>query len=378
MQSRCVPWKARKPRRRAVSTASNASEMASSNRPPTFSTETRFVYARPMSSTSRMSSAMAIACREVGERLVDLAAPAAGDRAAVERVALDLAGSGRTSKLDSLVRERPRLAIAVLEVEDLREAGERAGARLEGRPRRDEPHGRLMRLQGQVTVRRRSTRRARVAPGATRRGPGRSPRPPARAPCGGGPPPALGSLKSRDARRRHQHVHTVGVGPRHRRRDAVPQLQRSLVPRERLGERVAHFGRVGGAERGIERARQVVRGIPVIGELRRDARVRGQVPVPSGRRRLDRPGERGMQPSPLAGQQVVVDRIPGAARDGTRSAHLGSGVRDEDLVRDRLAQGARRAPARPSRWPPAGAADRPADPPPTRPGAARGPACSAP
>ena len=69
-------------------------------------------------------------CTEVVERGVDLALLASGDCPAVQGMALDLASTRGTGQLHGLFRQRPRLRVAVLEVQDLGESREGASARL--------------------------------------------------------------------------------------------------------------------------------------------------------------------------------------------------------------------------------------------------------
>ncbi len=142
----------------------------------------------------------------------------------------------------------------------------------------------------------------------------------------------------------------LGVG------DLAPQLERPLVLGERLREGVAAFGGVTRDRRGLEGARQVVRGIPVVGQLGRAGRI-------AGRARLERPGECRVESRALPGQQVVVDRLleqgvaEGVALDG-RPTGPGSGPGGS-----RIRGARRRAPPRPGprrrRAAPGRRADRP-------------------
>ena len=111
----------------------------------------------------------------------------------------------------------------------------------------------------------------------------------------------------------------LGVG------DLAPKLQNALVLGEGLGKGVAAFGGVTSDGRGLEGARQVVRGIPVVGQLGRAGRI-------TGRARLERPGERRVESCALPGQQVVVDRL--LEQGVTEGVALSAGrrVRDQDLA----------------------------------------------
>ncbi len=102
-----------------------------------------------------------------------------------------------------------------------------------------------------------------------------------------------------DASSSREEVDEVTTGARLRVGDLVPQADGPLELVERLGERVACLGPLTGHDSRLERPRQVVRGVPVVGEL---GRARGVIT----RSRLEGPRERGMQPGPLARQQVVV------------------------------------------------------------------------
>ena len=66
-----------------------------------------------------------------------------------------------------------------------------------------------------------------------------------------------------------QEVDPVAPGPGLGVGDLVPQVDRSFELVERLGERIAGRGVLAGHDRRFERAREVVRGVPVIGQLGR-------------------------------------------------------------------------------------------------------------
>ena len=117
----------------------------------------------------------------------------------------------------------------------------------------------------------------------------------------------------------------LGVG------DLAPQLQDPLVLGEGLREGVAPLRRDARDGRGLESARQVVRRIPVIGQLGRAGRVAAGA-------RLERPRERGVQSRPLPGQQVVVDRLlEQRVAEGVALA-AGRRIGDQDLPVDALAE----------------------------------------
>jgi hypothetical protein len=107
----------------------------------------------------------------------------------------------------------------------------------------------------------------------------------------------------------------------------VPQLQRLLQVAQRLDRRV-HLGGGGGPDGGGQRAGQVVALQRVVGQLGRRPR---DVAVALG----EEPRVRGVQPHPLAGQQVAVhgllqQRVP----ERVALAVLG----DQHVVGDRLAE----------------------------------------
>ena len=111
----------------------------------------------------------------------------------------------------------------------------------------------------------------------------------------------------------------------------VPQLQRALVVGDGLREREARLGRDRRRDRRLERARQVMGRVPVIGDLGG----MGGVTVPA---RLQGLREGRVKARPLARQQVVVDHLL-EQRVAERVA-LDAGVRvgHEDLPRHRLAE----------------------------------------
>ena len=137
------------------------------------------------------------------------------------------------------------------------------------------------------------------------------------------------------------------VRPRHPRAlgrvgHAVPQRQRVLELPQRLAGRVDALRLHARRHRRRERPRQVVRAVPVAGELGLRRRGVG----------LHRPRQRRVQRGPLAGQQVLVDRL---ADERVAERVRPVGVGDEQLVRDRLARAvdhvAGAATASSSAWP---------------------------
>jgi hypothetical protein len=113
---------------------------------------------------------------------------------------------------------------------------------------------------------------------------------------------------------------------------AVPQLDRALVVGVGLGEG-GEPQRLGARQgRGRERRRQVVGREPVEGELR------GGAAGGDRERRigLEGPRQRGVQRAALARQQVVGQRL--AHERVAEAVGPGLGVRDDDVVRHRLAQ----------------------------------------
>ncbi len=93
----------------------------------------------------------------------------------------------------------------------------------------------------------------------------------------------------------------LGVG------DALPDLDRALEVAQRLAVGEDALRGLTRLDRGGERARQVVGGVVVHGELGRDAAGRQLAEQP--RVELERLGDRGVQRRPLARQQVVVDGL---------------------------------------------------------------------
>ena len=128
-----------------------------------------------------------------------------------------------------------------------------------------------------------------------------------------------------------EQLDPVPAGPRLGVGNVVPQVDRPLVLRLRLGEGIAGLVGVARRDRRLERARQVVGRVPVVGELRGTRRV-------AERARLERPRERGVQPGALARQQVVVDRLLEQRVPEGIALDAGRRVRDEDLATDALAE----------------------------------------
>jgi hypothetical protein len=123
-----------------------------------------------------------------------------------------------------------------------------------------------------------------------------------------------------------------GAAARAVRGRAVPQLDCALVVRVGLGERREAPGLGAGLRGGRERGRQVVRRVPVVGQLGGDAGW--------GRRQLglglERARQRGVQRAALARQQVVDERL--AHERVAEAVGAGVGIADDDVVRHRLAQ----------------------------------------
>ena len=87
--------------------------------------------------------------------------------------------------------------------------------------------------------------------------------------------------------------------------DAIPDLERALVVQPRIRERAKLLCRGPGADRGGERLRHLPRRVPVVGELRGAGGLRSR----EVGMLAQRPGEPQMVASPLAGQQVCIDRF---------------------------------------------------------------------
>ncbi len=155
--------------------------------------------------------------------------------------------------------------------------------------------------------------------------------------------PALGAVEERDGTVHRPRqvgglagppVQLDGVDPRALRRvgDLRPELERALEMALGLGRRVAGHDLLRGLERGVERPREVERGVPVVGEHRRGGELRaGQAAV--GGQRL---AEGGVEPGSLPGQQVVVER--GAGERVAEGVAAALRIDDQQLVLDGLAQ----------------------------------------
>ncbi len=142
---------------------------------------------------------------------------------------------------------------------------------------------------------------------------------------------AAGFVEPGDAGERGQEPDAVDAGPRLGVAHLVPELDGPLVFDARLRERIAGLCRATGGHRRLEGARQVVRGIPVVGEL---GRVRGVDPGPG----LERAREGRVPARSFAREDLVVDglleqRVPEGVAVDARGR-----VRHEDLPRDALAQ----------------------------------------
>ncbi len=134
-------------------------------------------------------------------------------------------------------------------------------------------------------------------------------------------------------RRVLEHVDAVAARALGGVRHAVPQLQRALEVALGLAEREHALRAEARGHRRAERARDVVRRVPVAGELGGDGR-RRDVAEQLGRL-LERRGQPRVQVAALAGQQIAVDRLA----DERVAERVGvAGARHQHLVRDRLAQ----------------------------------------
>ncbi len=103
------------------------------------------------------------------------------------------------------------------------------------------------------------------------------------------------------------HLGPVQAGAPFRVGHAAPDLQRAFEVAQRLGGRVGGRGAGRGVDRGGQRAGQVEGGVPVAGQRAGQRRlVAGQAGV--GGQRL---GVGGVQVGPLAGQHVLIHRVPG-------------------------------------------------------------------
>ena len=114
--------------------------------------------------------------------------------------------------------------------------------------------------------------------------------------------------------------------------DPGPDLLGPFQVPQGLGRRVAGQRRAGRVDRGRQGPGQVQRGVPVVGQRGRQGRL---VPGQPGLAGQDRPVGR-VQLDPLAGQHVLVDRVPGQ-RVPERVA-LAARVHLQQVVFHRLAQ----------------------------------------
>ena len=267
---------------------------------------------------------------EVLEPLLDLAADASAESSRVERVPFDLARPEVVGERPGLVGEGGRLGEPAAEHEHLGVAGHGSGARFARRVRRGEPRRAAVRLPGELAL----PRDPGVAAETLVQQPG---------------PDRVGCLvdeadRGLDVRHRParlveaghagelgEQVHAIAAGPRLGVGDVVPQLDRALVLRLRLGEGVARRVGIAGRDRRLERARQVVGREPVVGEL-------GRAPGIAPGARLEGPGEGRVQPGPLTGQEVVVDRLLEERVAECVALDPGRRVGDEDLPADAFAE----------------------------------------
>ena len=248
----------------------------------------------------------------------------------IERVPLDVPSADRPGDRDRLLADRLRLDPETLDHEDLPEARSHAGAGQRGRVRGNESHGLAARLESGHPI---------------PRDPGVAALPLAE---------HTGAHRFRDGIDQLQGVDDQRDGTRGRARgcgacrpleqcdtvepDAacgvghpIPELERPLVLRVRVRERVDGLGRLCGADRGLERTREVAGRVPVVGELRGPRR--GSRPGAVARESL---GEASVEARALAGQELLVDRLPhqGVPEGEPFFVTLG----DEDVPLDRFSQ----------------------------------------
>ena len=146
-------------------------------------------------------------------------------------------------------------------------------------------------------------------------------------------------LEAGDACQPRQQVDPITTRARRSVRHLVPELDRPLVLRHRLRERIAVLGDRARGDGRLERPWQVVRRVPVIRQL-------GGMVGFCSLVRFEGPRERGMEAHPLARQQVVVngllqqrvaEGIPLAARGGIGDQHLARhGLAERTVQRSRV------------------------------------------
>ena len=137
-------------------------------------------------------------------------------------------------------------------------------------------------------------------------------------------------------RRARDQLGPIAARHRDRVRDVRPQVERPLVLRVRGLERERLLRGLGRGQRRRERPLVVARRRPVVGELGPVRRLRGS----RGRRvGLERERALAVEPSPLAGEQLVVGHL-GQERvaEGVALGSLRRRVDDEDLAGDRRPQ----------------------------------------
>ena len=145
-----------------------------------------------------------------------------------------------------------------------------------------------------------------------------------------GPGGVAGRIGRLGAARQQRHpVHTRAL---HGIRDLIPQPQHPLQLQLRLGKGIHPLGSGGRLDAGGQGARLVPGRRPVVGQPRRPARRS----VPGLQAGLQGAGQRGVQPDPLASQQLPVDRL-GHQRMAEHIA-LAAGLGQQQLLVDRLAQ----------------------------------------
>ena len=267
---------------------------------------------------------------EVGKRRLDLAGDPAVHRTRVQGMALDVAGSDQPGHRQRSVGDLARLLEPGAEHQDLGESGKCSRGGCRGRIGRDVVHGGLVRALGELALA--GDPGVATQPLVQQRRPGRVgvsiDEPDRLLDRGDG---AVRVLEAGDACQPPQDLDPVLAETRLGVGDLVPELDRALVLVLRLRERIARLGVLGGGHRCGQRTRQVVGRVPVIRELR-------GVGHPRGRARLEGPGERGMEPSPLPGEEIVVDRLLEQRVAEGIALDVRGRVEHEDLPGDALAE----------------------------------------
>ena len=124
----------------------------------------------------------------------------------------------------------------------------------------------------------------------------------------------------------------------------VPELQGPLVVGLRIRQAEHRVGGKPRTNRCLEGLRQIMRGMPVVGELGDP----GQIAVRSGLMGQGA-GECSMQPGALTGKQFCVDRLLNEGVTKRILVFLAGDLRDQDLACDRFSEP--RVEGRLRRWP---------------------------